>query len=692
MVTKRVTVAIIGQPNVGKSTLFNVLAKQHVIVTNWPGKTVERYEARIKYKDHEIILVDLPGIYGFSYLTLEERISRDYVLNERPDVVVVLVDSLSPERTMYLAVELLEMRRNVVLAFTKVDEAHSRGVHINFELLERELEVPVVPVSAVKKIGIDYLLEAIVRASRSSKKPLVVDYGELNPFIDEVVASAQKAAANLKYPLRWAAIKFLEGDTGVEGELESLGDTYGYLEAIRVEAAKRFGASISSLVVKKRFEYIEALARNAIARATIPQHGVSLAKIFYNPYAAPLVSGALLFSVFTAVFAINTGYPLTAILRSLGYNGVAEWLEENSLSNLIGYWLSSLSGAILRTFGETLISRFIVEAIIRGLATLLLFLPLLLIAMVALGALDDSGIVPRIAVGMHALFQKIGLSGHAMFPLIMSLGCNVPGVLITRAVPSATERWRLMLLVPFMPCQARLLVLLAVAGASTSLPGALLVPLAYLTAFSVVVVISLAVSLLSRKRGEATEIELLLELPPLHKPIPKVIWWFAWSNIKHFLAKAGTVILLANIIAWVLTNLNAGMGIASEPSESVAAFISRGLAPILAPLGVSGPNAWFIVFALIMGFIAKELFVSSLIGVSGLYTLRDVFKAVELSPASTVAISLLVTLYVPCLATLIAIYSESKSLKLVIEVALAMLVVAYATSLVIYNAFSLMLQ
>lgn len=691
MSARRLTVALIGQPNVGKSTLFNVLAKQHVIVTNWPGKTVERYEAHLKYRGHEIVLVDLPGIYGFSYLTLEERISRDFIVNDNPDVVVVLVDSLSPERTMYLAIELLEIKRNLVIAVTKIDEAHSKGIHINFELLERAFRVPVVPVSAVKKSGLDRLLDAIIKASRLSGDQLVVDYGELNAFIDEIVANLSRARTDFKYPLRWAAIKFLEGDPEVEERLKSSGELYEFLVSIRAEAKKRFGDNIPSLIAKRRFEYIDSVARSAIVRTRITRDRALLTKVFYNPYVAPLVSISLLLFVFMLVFAINTGFPLTVTLESLGYTSAAEWLRENNLNNLIGRCVELLKGAVLEHLGNTLASKFLVEAILGGVTMLLLFLPLIFIAMVALGALDDSGMVPRVAVGVHTLLQKVGLSGHSMFPLVMSLGCNVPGVLITRAVPSAVERVRLMLLVPFIPCQARLVVLLAIAATVASFPGALIIPLAYISSLSVVATISLIINLLSRYRGESAEVELLLELPPLHRPIPKVIWWFAWSNIKHFIFKAGTVILLANVIAWLLTNLSPNLAVVSTPNSSIAAYISQWLTPVLRPLGVEGPSAWVLVFALLMGFIAKELFISSLIMISGLNTLGEVFTAIGLSPASIVAISVLVTLYVPCLATLVAIYSESRSLKVALEVALIMLTVAYIVSVVIYYIFSALL-
>jgi len=682
---RTVRIAIVGQPNVGKSTLFNAITRGNAIVTNWPGTTVEKHEGHLNYRDYELVVIDLPGIYGLSYTTLEERISRRFIVEEKPDVVVVLVESLNLERTLYLAIEIRELVGNIVVAVTKVDEAHSRGIHINFDLIERRLNTPVVPVSALKRVGLDRLLDTVIRSVGVEKPLLKIDYGELEPFIDSIEHIVQGYSENLRYPTRWLAIKFLEGDAEVEDILRKvLGNQYRELEEIREEAKRRIGIDLAAFISMKRFNYAQELVKNAIIKHRVVRKERIIDKIFFNPFTAPVISFSIIVAIFLAVFIVNTGYPISDILRNLGYSELGDIFEEYSLSSLVEKLFEYIGNAVVDTLGEGPLTSFIVDGVLGGLASVLVFIPLIAIAMAILGVLEDSGVLTRIAIGIHLLFQRIGLSGHSLLPITLSLGCNVAGVMGSRASPNPLERIKLVILTPFIPCQARLVVLLAIATAIGGFAGAILVPLAYFVAFSVFIVLSYIASVVSKRRGVYEEAELLLELPPLHRPYARVVWWFTWFYLKHFLVKAGTVIFSVSIISWILLHISLSTGYTEDVGGSIAAQISRFLAPLLSPLGISGEKAWITMYAIIMGFLAKELVVSAIVTVTSSISFEEAFQKLGLSIPSAIAFTLFITLYIPCLATLATIYSESKSFKYVLLSVIVMISTAYLVALLSY--------
>jgi ferrous iron transport protein B len=674
---KKIRVAVIGQPNVGKSTLFNALTKGHVIVTNWPGTTVSKNEGIIKHGNYEIHLVDLPGIYGLTAFTLEEKISRNFIVEENPDVIVVLVDSLTLIRTLYLALDILERTKRVVIGVTKVDEAHSRGIHINFEILEKALGVPVVSISAIKGIGLEELIKKIISAYESNIKGyLNIDYGELNTYIE--ASEALLRQNGFEDSSRWLAVKIFEGDPETLIMIKSKSeDLYKALMELREEALRILRTDPAVIVSRSRFKYAEDIGKSCLIQIAVKKKKVS--KIFYHPVFAPIISIVIILVMFMAAFTVNTGFPITYVLKYLGLSGVSHIIEEYSISSLMEKFIEHIANILESILGKKAITLFIVDAVLGGLGAILLFLPLIMIVMAILGALEDSGILTRLAVGVHMLFEKVGFSGHALFPLSISLGCNVPGILVTRAVPSSTERVRLIMLLPFIPCQARLVVLLALATAVKE--GFLVLALSYIVAFIVFFALGYALYLWSLKRGEVVEIRLLLEQPPLHRPIPRVVWWYTWWHTKHFLVKAGTIIFMANLLFWLLTHVSPSLSLIDTPSESLGALFSKNLTPILTPLGIVGENTWIIVLALIAGFLAKEIFITTLLIVTGAESIREAFITIGISEHSIITLAIFITLYVPCLATIATIYSETRSYKLTVGVVVIMLIVAYTSAL-----------
>ncbi|WP_440059275.1 ferrous iron transport protein B [Thermogladius sp. 4427co] len=680
---KEIVVAVAGQPNVGKSTLFNVLTGSRVLVANWPGVTVERHEGYSEYKGYRIRFVDLPGVYGLSALTIEERISRSYILSGEPDVVLVLVDSTIPERTLYLPVQILEMTGRVVIAFTKYDMAHSTGIHINTDGLEKKLGVPVVAISAVTGYGIDYLLEKIIEvASRKEEKRLNIDYGELEPFISSIEYVISKCDLR-GYPTRWVSTRLLEGDE----ELSQLVrdrcgvEVYEEIGKIKAEASQVIKRDLSEAASSKRFDYIMSITRDTIIRTPV-QKAERKTSIFYHPFIGPALSLLFTISIFFLAFIVNTGFPLNVILSSLGLEDLASLVESYSLSSLMETGLGWLMDSIRAGISNPVVASFLADGIIGGVAALLTFLPLIFIVMLILAIIEDTGLLPRMAVGISSFTSKIGLSGNALFPIAVSLGCNVPGVMASRASLSSGERIRQVLTIPFIPCQARLVVLLALATALTTISGWVMVLLGYLIAFTVFAVINYVLYVSSRSREPVPEI--LLEIPVLHKPIGKVVWWLTWNNVKHFIVKAGTIILLANVIVWFLTAFTPALQFTEDPSSSIAASISKALTPLVAPLGIRGESSWIIVFGLIVGFVAKELFVTSLLTVSGMPSVRDAVSVIGLTDQQLIAIGIFTVLYVPCLATLSVMYSETRSWRLVLLGIALMMSVAYFVSLLVY--------
>jgi len=406
--------------------------------------------------------------------------------------------------------------------------------------------------------------------------------------------------------------------------------------------------------------------------------------LFYSPLVAPLISIGLIFSLFTLVFAVNTGYPLTALLEHLGLVEAASALGEYSLSGLMEKLFELAGSSLYSALGEGQYGSFLVSGVLAGVASVLVFVPLVAIVMAVLGVLEDTGLLPRLAIGTHLLLQKIGLSGHSLLPITLSLGCNVPGVMATRATPSHFERLKAILLMPFIPCQARLVVLLAIATAIGGVAGSAIVPLAYLVSFLVVALLSYLIDALSGRRKKV-EVDLLLEIPPLHRPYLRVVWWFTWFYLKHFLVKAGTVIFLVNIASWGLQHLTPQLTYTDSVEESIVAGFSKLISPLLGPLGIAGDRAWVAAYALVLGFLAKELVVSAVTTATGALTPQEAFRAIGLSQASAVAFALFVTLYVPCAATIAAVYSEAKNPKFALASIALMVATAFSLGALAYQ-------
>ena len=682
-------VAVVGNPNVGKSTLFTRLTREIAHIANWPGTTVERKEGVLHLDGAEVVLVDLPGVYSLSGVSVEERVARDYILNGDWDAVLVLVDSLAPERTLYLAVHALELTGRAVVALTKWDAAHARGVHVHVEALRGALGVPVVAVSAVTGEGLGELVKALQEVLGGGVgKPLRVNYGLLEPAIAEVEQELAGLNLGIRAPTRWIALKLLEGDEDLVKLVEAAGGETAVRRAreLREAVARSAGVDPEELTVSSRFNFVDEIAKRAVVRMRVEKDERALERFFLSPVLGPTLSVAILVAAYALVFTLNTGFPLNVLLEAVGLSELAERVESYTLSGLISGLFDSIASWLRASLPATPLASLLVDGLLGGLALVLSFLPLILMALLVLAFLEDSGLGPYAAASLHRLFQKAGLSGRAAYPLLIGLGCNVPAVMASRTAPEEAERRQLMVAVPFVPCQARLVLLLAFASAYFA-DSPLLAAAAFASAYAAALGLFAATSVVARRALGATEApELALELPPLHRPSIKVLWWISWDYAKHYLKRGGLVIFGLSLIVWGLTSY--GPSGPAEPGESYAALAGRGLAPLMALLGLSGSKAESVAFAALAGLVAKETVLLSLAAYQGSADPVEALKLLELSRAQALALAVFFTTYMPCVATIAAIYKESGSAKLTAAAVAWSILASTAVSWVVYAVAS----
>lgn len=687
-----IVAALAGNPNVGKSTLFNTLTGATARVANWPGVTVELKQGETIHRGKKICIVDLPGIYGLSATSEEEVIAREFIVKGGPDVIIALVDGTAPERTLSLPVQILELTPKVAVAVTKIDETHKMGIHLNLERLSKELGVTVVGVSALTGQGISELLDTIIGERRERQEPLRIDYGGLEPIISELEELLKREGALKEYPPRWAAVKLLEGDAILLRELRE--EDPGLAERVkelRRSAEKLIGEDPSVYIISKRFEYVDSVAKKTVVRTRVRTDHNWMERVLSSPILGPIASVSIISGIFLAVFAINTGFPLNVIFEMVGAPDLAEAIEAWSISGMLeeGFtWLAEQARAALSTYPDWFRS-LVADGIIAGVGSVLIFLPLILVVFVALAMLEDSGIAPRMAVVFHEGLKRFGLSGKAVYPLVISLGCNVPGVMASRASTDEAEKFSIVFSMPFIPCQARLVVTLAFAYAISDNPltQAGIVLYTYLIGLAVALITA---KLVRRHLVGGKEPELILEIPPIHRPKAKVVWWLSWENTKHFLKRAGIIILGLSIVVWALTSFGPSGYVPDQPAESWASDLGMMFEPVLRVYGLNQTQSWIMGVSLVMGLAAKEVVLGTITMLYG----EEVdpaaaIRSLEFTFPQIMALLTFITLYMPCLATVAVIYQETRSIKWTLLYVVYSLTIAFAASLAAFGVFSL---
>jgi len=663
---RAITVALAGQPNVGKSTVFNVLTGLSQHVGNWPGKTIEQKVGTCHYKDTTVTIVDLPGTYSLSANSPEELIAREYVICQRPDVVAVIINAAALERNLYLLAELLALPSPVVVGLNMVDVASHEGMKVEPEVLQAALGVPVVPMVATKNKGVGDLVEAIVR--------LVAGDLPYEPKVPEIRPDHKGVLAELRalcdphvpepYPPEWVALKLLEGDREVTRMMEAhLPDDMW----LKVHAVLRAHEDAVVDVAGGRYEWIGRMTRAALVRPRIGQVTFTdrLDRVATHPLWGLLLLAGMLGLVFGLTYTI--GMPLQDWLDTAVIGGLAD-LAGNLLSKAPA-WLRGL----------------VIEGVLGGAGMVVTFLPILLIFFAVLGLLEDMGYMARAAYVMDRFMHLMGLHGKSFMPLFLGFGCSVPAVVGTRIIESWRARLLTVLLAPLVPCAARMAVLALLAPAFFG-PAAPLVSWGLILLSLLVLVASGVV--LNRVLFRGRRAAFIMELPLYHLPNWRTIGLLVWQRTVEFLKKAGTIILAISILTWALSRLPYG-----EVETSLLAGLGRLLAPVGGLMGLD----WRMMVALLASFVAKEnsvatlgvLFGSAEFTVGGGSGQLTELLGSALTPAAGLAFLTVQMLFIPCAATVAAIRQETGSWKWVGLSMGFLLVVSFGMAIGIYQLAAL---
>ena len=628
--------ALVGNQNSGKTTLFNRLTGSNQHVGNFPGVTVDRKDGAILGHPNTVI-TDLPGIYSMSPYSKEEIVSRDFVLNNKPDAIINIVDSTNIERNLYLTMQLLETGRPVVVALNMMDELTGNGGSVDINLMEHILGVPVVPISAAKNQGIDELVTHALHIAKYCEKPLEQDFcpdgSPIHASIHAVEHIVDDNAERCGLPLRFAACKALEGDPLILEKLKLDDNERDLLEHIRVKLEQQSGLDPSAAVADMRFSYIMSLCKQAVIKPKESKERARSEKI-----------DRILTGKFTAIpiFIVIMGLVFFLTFNVIGAG--LQWLLEQGIDLLTNLTEKSLVAAGV----NDVIQSLIIKGIFEGVGSVLSFLPIVVVMFFFLSLLEDSGYIARIAFFMDKLLRKIGLSGRSIVPLLIGFGCTVPAVMSTRTLPSDRDRKMTVILTPFMSCTAKLPIYAFFVNAFFPGCGGLVMTGLYLLS----IVVGILIAFLYKKvlfKGEAAPF--VMELPNYRLPSMRSTLQLMWEKAKDFLQKAFSVILIATVVVWFLQSFDTRFNLVTDSQQSIMALVAGFIAPVMQPLGLGD---WRIVTSLISGFMAKESVVSVLevlFGAEGGIT--AVLGVVE---AGTLLIFSL--LYTPCVAAIASVKRE----------------------------------
>lgn len=660
-----VHVAFVGNPNCGKTTLFNAITGSKLKVANWPGVTVEKYEGNLQYEGYELKLVDTPGIYSLTSYTIEEKVTRRCVLDDDIEVIVNVVDASCLERNLYLTLQLLELGKPVILALNMMDIVKERGMEIDLHRLPEMLgDIPVVPVSAARRTGMDILMHAVVHHYEEGPKKDILDYGEeVEEKLSELEERMQSCYPNHS-SIRWHAIKLLEDDEEVKKD-----------HPLEVDALAEH--SYEKVIARKKYEYIEKIMEEVLFYKDRKAASTDrIDKIMTHP-----VWGVPVFLCIMALVFFLTFFVGDFLKGGLEYAlAVFSDFVRTGLEGLhVTGWMISL----------------VVDGVIAGVGGILTFIPNIFILFLALAILEDSGYMARVAYVMDGIMGKVGLSGRAFLPMVLGFGCTVPAIMATRALETEHDRRRTMIVTPFMSCSARLPVYVLFSG--MFFPRC-----AMLVAFSMYVIgmaAGILVAFVQHKleKGRVNQ-SLMIELPEYKRPNARTIRTYVWNKLKDYLTKAGTTIFIASIIIWFILNFGVH-GMVTDPSESFGAALGRFLVPVLKPAGL---GLWQIAVALISGISAKEVVVSSfsvLFGVSNINSAAGMAAVIDnirrfdptFGGLNAFCLMLFCLLYVPCAATLATIKKESGSWKFTSAVMVFQIGLAWLMSVLVFQIGSIFL-
>lgn len=685
MNTKELTIGFVGNPNCGKTTLFNAYTGANLKVANWPGVTVEKKEGAMRFHDEAYRLVDLPGTYSLTSYTMEETVTRQYILSDDVDVIVDVADASALERNLYLTLQLMELGKPVVLALNMMDIVQERGMEIDLHRLPEMLGIPCVPVSARRKTGLEILIHTVAHhkdkaqgekiihhhdpeeshhkdAEEHHRKYAVVYTDDIEDKIDEIEELLLGRYPEIQNP-RWHAIKILENDQELKKKYPL--DFGGILDR-----------DYEKEIINQKFGFIEEVMAECVAnRSRKAESTDRVDRLLTHPVLGLPMFLLIMAAVFFMTFTVGDWLK--------GYFEVAlEWITVNVSAGLAAMNVS-----------EVLVS-LITDGIIAGVGGILTFLPNIFILFLALAFLEDSGYMSRVAYVMDGIMGKIGLSGRAFLPMLLGFGCTVPAVMASRVLENRKDRMKTILITPFMSCSARLPIYVLFSELFFG-------DMAMLAAFSMyllglLIAILAAFVLKAAEKGESGNM-LLIELPEYKTPNAHTIRVYVWEKVKDYLSKAGTTIFVASILMWFIMNIGVH-GFTTNMDESFGALIGRVLVPVFVPIGL---GYWQIVLALISGVAAKEVVVSScsvlfgvgnVTGEAGMSSLAGILAGMGFGPLNAYALMVFCLLYVPCMAAMATIKKETGSWRWTCGMAVFQLVTAWAAAFLIFQVGSFILS
>jgi ferrous iron transport protein B len=675
-----VTIALAGNPNCGKTTMFNALTGANQYVGNWPGVTVEKKEGKLK-NQKDVTVTDLPGIYSLSPYTLEEVVSRDYLLKEKPDVIIDLVDATNIERNLYLATQLLEIGIPVVIALNMVDLLKKNNIHINVKGLSSALGCPIVETSALKGTGLKEVVDEAIKCanqhrvpSKQMEFPKAVEkaVNEIEGFVPANIAEENK---------RWYAVKLLERDSKVKEGLNLPASAQSRIEEIASGLEKAEDDDTESIVTDGRYQYIQK-----VVSANVKRSGN---KMTVSDKIDRIVTNRVLgLPIFILTMFIVYYVSVTTVGTM-----VTDWTNDSFVGTIQGVVSDGLGNAGVADWLVSLVS----DGIIGGLGAVLGFVPQMAILFLFLSILEDCGYMVRIAFVMDRVFRHFGLSGKSFIPLLISSGCGIPGIMASKTIEADNDRRLTIMTATFIPCGAKLPVIALMGGIMTAyvtgdyVAAGFITPLMYF--IGVVAVLVSAIILKKTKPFSGKPAPFVMELPQYHIPSAKTVLLHVWERLKGFIIKAGTILFLATVIMWILSsigNTGSGIGFVEDSNDSIMAILGGILAPIFAPLGF---GKWQPVAASISGFSAKESIVSTmgvLANVAGDDAEDTMIVGAAIKawfPTAVAAFSFLLfnLLDSPCLAAISTMAHEMQSRKWFWFAILFQNIFAYVVTLCVYQ-------
>lgn len=705
--------ALVGNPNCGKTTLFNELTGSNQYVGNWPGVTVEKKEGKLKTHGEDVTVVDLPGIYSLSPYSAEELVARNFITNEKPDVIIDVVDAVNLERNLYLTLQLAELGRPIVVALNMMDMLKSRGITIDVQKLEHLLSLPVVPISASHGKGIKELEERARHDGVESTEQNLSAYDEKelalrtaslyngntyiqhqlherrdhhaeeyhsSHVIDEIYSEdVMQAILRIEhiieprcmqkgFPLRWSAVKIIDDDALTIEALELTDGEALLINEIITELEKRYGER-DMIIADQKYKFICRICSQCVTRLKpVGELTVSdkLDRFVTHKYLAIPLFGAVMALVFYITFG-PLGSMLTEWLDSLINEQFAPWLRD---------WLASVNTS---PWAVSLVC----DGIVTGVGSIVSFFPQILILFFFLSLLEDSGYMARAAFIMDKLLHKTGLSGRSFVPMLMGFGCSVPGVMATRTLENERDRRMTIILTPFMSCSAKMPVYALFIAAFFPQHRGLVVLGIYLTGLVVAVLCAI---LLRKTVLKGEHAAFVMELPPYRLPTSKTLFMHLWERIKDFAVRAGTILLAASVVIWFLQSFDLRLNMLppEESGNSILAMVGKFLAPLFAPLGF---GFWQASVALVSGFVAKEAVVGTLTILYNPSTesaMHGILQSV-FTPVSALSFLIFVLLYMPCVAAFSAIRREMNSTKWAIGTVAFQTAVAWCVSFMVYQ-------